>query len=131
MSCDRCTGHCCRAFTLPFNSETLKERAARLEDGKVIADMVIPLYEGPARDMPLDVRTSVDTEAQRLAGSYDFAPIYVFTCRHFDGTGCKIYARRPSMCSTYPNGRRCAYDGCTWKAAREQRVSGEGKEIPV
>lgn len=40
---------------------------------------------------------------------------HVYTCRHHDTvTGdCKNYENRPIMCSSYPNGRRCAYVGCT------------------
>ena len=40
---DRCTGHCCRRFSLPMSPRELRRRADTLTDGPQVRDMVIYL----------------------------------------------------------------------------------------
>lgn len=57
MTCNtRCTGHCCKAFTLPWDIDELRRKATTLTDGPYVADMVIPLYSGSYADMPGDIK---------------------------------------------------------------------------
>jgi Fe-S-cluster containining protein len=38
-----------------------------------------------------------------------------YDCRHLQPNGdCRIYDNRPRMCRTYPNGKPCARQGCTY-----------------
>ncbi len=84
----RCSGHCCRSFAIPFTLEDLLEKQAEIQDGSMIADMVIDL--GNRR----------------------------FTCRHLvrDSGDCSVYDTRPRMCRDYPYGGTCQYPGCTLKS---------------
>ena len=100
----RCTGGCCRKFYLPYTpveigSAVLKARAGKdsLEDIEQIGTMLIYLgiFVGPQRDT-----------GDPHGGHY-------YTCKHFDGADCKIYDRRPRMCSRYPDSGKCYYTGCT------------------
>lgn len=99
----RCTGHCCRRFTIDLGLLTHPE--ARVVEGDYIRDMVVPLE--PTED---------DDDR------------WYCTCRHFDGRDCTAYESRPPMCKDYPYGRSCTYDGCTLKerehAQEEAAASG-------
>lgn len=110
---DRCTGHCCEMFFLPYSPEELAQRAPRIIDGHVIADMVMLVGTTaalePVRDLlfhPLDW-SSVQP------------PGYLYTCKHFDREtrNCMIYERRPQMCRDHPHYNRqdvCDHLACTW-----------------
>lgn len=100
---DRCTGHCCRNFPLPYAPHDLRARAPTIVDGEFIADMVIPI------------------------GPHDREGFYTYACRHHDDvTGdCRAYDQRPDMCRRYPYGNLCEYAECTLPAEsqRETRKS--------
>lgn len=85
---ERCTGHCCRGFTL---SAPVSSLPGNVLDGEKILDMIEP------------------------AVSRDGAPRY--NCRHHDeATGdCRIYADRPKMCVDYPYREACSVPNCTLK----------------
>lgn len=86
----RCTGHCCRSFRL----------GGALTSDPVVAAMVIPLGA-----FPVGARLP-NGEASRGGDYYD--------CTHLSVAGdCAIYATRPAMCRTYPNGAPCQKQGCT------------------
>lgn len=129
---DRCTGHCCKAFTLPCSMDVvkLKVEEGTVTDGAIIADMLIPMYAGPYAGMPDDIRAKVDKVA---ASNRTDEPAFVYTCRHFDGANCTNYEGRPDMCKAYPYGTRCEYRGCEWKAARDgqtETINGCAVERP-
>ncbi len=91
----RCTGHCCKAFHLPYSPEQLAEVAHTIEDGAVIAEMAAPL--GP--------------------GTFTDEGWWRYSCRNLTPSGdCAIYETRPRMCAAYPYGGRCIERGCTVKA---------------
>jgi|GEM_PF-4573161 len=93
----RCTGHCCRGFSLEHPHEVVKaefekwkaapESATLIPNVDVIAEMLIPL--GVFRGQEL------------------------FTCRHLSKDGnCTIYETRPKMCRDFPGPDPCKYRNC-------------------
>lgn len=40
---DRCTGHCCKRFPIPFDLDTVIAKQHELRDGEFLAAMLIPL----------------------------------------------------------------------------------------
>ncbi|KKM92697.1 hypothetical protein LCGC14_1215730 [marine sediment metagenome] len=108
MNRDRCTGHCCEVFKLPFSPDGLRVAVKSTEEGRkgykdieVIEDMVIPL--GKVMNM--------SGEGQ------DF---WNYACRHFDSEKklCKIYEKRPDMCRKYGEEHPCDTSGCTFTRAK-------------
>lgn len=123
----RCTGHCCRNFTLPFSpmemnfwhKVALKTKQKRWgEDTLKVPPMLIYLYSdnkhvNASRDQKLN--TSKITK-------------YHYTCKNYDNdTGnCKIYDDRPNMCKSFNDrGQNCTYRDCTCKF---EWVEDEGLE---
>ena len=94
----RCTGHCCRAFPLPFGPEELAAKAWGYQDGEQIAAMAIYLgqLEGPPEP------------------HCSLGPAHYYTCKNLQDNGdCGIYDDRPQMCRGYPYGGQCGYTACT------------------
>lgn len=121
---DRCTGHCCKAFTLPYSPDELQEKFEEWVGGKDNGprdiDVVWPMaiYLGPSHVNPATGLQHPET-------------FHVYTCEHFEGGNCTIYEGRPNVCRRYPNGRKCYYKDCTWDAAREGRIDWDGNlELP-
>ena len=118
---DRCTGHCCRDFTVPLTREQLVEYRRRAAAGE-------PLVRDGEKNWS-DIETIVDmlvhvrTHATAPDGSPLHAPVSRYTCRHLQPNGdCGIYERRPQMCRKYPYGGECQYRTCTWSlVARSTR----------
>ena len=93
----RCTGHCCRGFSLEHPHAKVKEEYAKwlvnpasatlIPDVAFIAEMLIPL--GTFRGQEL------------------------FTCKHLSKEGnCTAYETRPKMCRDFPGPNPCAYRNC-------------------
>lgn len=91
----RCTGHCCRGFSLEHPHEVVKAEFAKFQNGEQsfipdvekIAAMLIPL--GTFRGQEL------------------------FTCRHLGVDGnCTAYETRPQMCRDFPGPDPCKYRNC-------------------
>lgn len=126
---DRCTGHCCRAFTLPRSPEELAEGyrawlhqvpgANLVHDIHLIYPMVRHLRLYHAGEVAPDGKV-VDQDR------------HYYRCVHVAENGdCGIYADRPDMCRSYPDGNPCTYAACTWDAARmECRESGSATPGP-
>lgn len=103
---DRCTGHCCERFYLPFSPEALKDRAERFPEDKQlqqVAGMVVYLEYG----INPDSRTPPSPTRQG----------HWYTCSNFnkETRGCNIYQTRPDMCRDYPYSEPCDYKTCTWE----------------
>ena len=94
----RCTGHCCRGFTLDLDYVTDPE--ASFQDDAFIRDMLVPI------EPDLD-------DGREHAWKFD--------CRHHDGRNCTRYADRPKMCRDYPYGKACGRAGCTLAGLGETR----------
>lgn len=138
---DRCTGHCCREFSLPAGRDylaaqafwwlalgtTVDDLANGLEHAK-IASMIIPSRIAEIGDLLPDGRPAEHRQN-------------VWTCSHFDGENCTDYEHRPRMCSAYPYNAPCGFVDCAWDAGRAgthpRRASGvvrleEGKvHLPI
>lgn len=104
---DRCTGHCCERFYLPWTPAELKRRAKDHPDDKQlnqVAEMVIFLEYG--------------TNKHSLRPGQHFGNWY--TCKNFDTKtrGCTIYETRPDMCREYPYSEPCDYNVCEWDDGR-------------
>lgn len=124
---DRCTGHCCRFFTMgdPVSlTDHLKEKAVLLDgeitskededarsNAKKLLDML--LYRGLLKANPL-LRTPCSVKTENVDKYWHF-----WTCKyvveHEDGTAsCGNYENRPDMCKRFPYGKECEFPGCTW-----------------
>lgn len=120
---DRCTGHCCKAFTLRYSPDELQEKFEEWVGGKDNGvediDVVWPMtiYLG-------------SSDVNPATGLQHPETLHVYTCAHFEDGSCTIYDDRPNVCRRYPGGRKCHYKGCTWDDAREGRVDGEGELKP-
>ncbi len=145
---DRCTGHCCRAFTLPGSpAELVRMLWAWLlswgdepsgYDEHYQSALVVYSDDGERHryQWPQDIEviatmaihlgafranpvSPMDGEGAEGDGG---EPMHFYTCRHFDPatSNCTIYASRPRMCIEYPYGRRCHYVDCAWAAARRE-----------
>lgn len=102
----RCTGHCCRTFFIASDlTEKLMAGEGDLQDGEQIRDMLLPT----GKETPSD-----DGECW-------------WTCRHFDGDRCTIYEDRPKMCSGYPYGAACTFEGCTLSGDEEKECGRPAK----
>jgi len=93
----RCTGNCCRCFSLEYPYETVLEENKEISvnsqyhsfipNVETIASMLIPL--GIARGQE------------------------IFTCKHLGKNGdCGIYEIRPQMCRDFPGPNSCSYRNC-------------------
>ena len=106
---DRCTGHCCREFTLPFSDTEVEDYAA----GRNWPD-------DAGSDRGFMARNAVFVGKGPRGTSY-------FTCKQYDAdTGdCRAYETRPGTCSRYPEHRKgwvCGNKGCAWT---EKRANGQ------
>jgi len=105
MSGDRCTGHCCRCFSLPYGPDELATRKARIKDGEQIVAMVRYLGRTVPPGMP----------HQRNESSSD----HYYTCTNLLANGdCGIYETRPGMCRNFPDDGPCPYPQCENEATR-------------
>lgn len=143
----RCTGHCCRDFTLPYSPQELLDGYKRWQssgssreqiamgaqsqpemrypmDIHLVAPMVIPL--GRYYDKP-EVFVLPLEEAQQARFTHDDGAPYHYTCKHFDPAtdNCTIYEIRPQVCRDYPYERSCNYAACTWKERKQQPLGAE------
>lgn len=128
--CSRCTGHCCKDFTLPISPMELKHEAekhrrtgrSRWSEIEKVAAMVIFKFQ----DWTV---SGVHRGLRKARGSkrHGDLPQYHYTCKHFDAASgnCGDYENRPAMCRDYPYGRSCAYRGCTMKAKEAPRLKVE------
>lgn len=100
----RCTGHCCRRFSLHFSPEILQSMAANEESSfqpeiKVIAEMVE--YLG---------KSDIGSDGRRMS-----AAVHWYSCKNLDDKSgdCSIYETRPEMCRQFPYEQKCQFSGCT------------------
>lgn len=145
---DRCTGHCCRRFSLPFSPEEWKasyEQELRIQSGELKEN---PDPNGPPWPLPRPVDVMIVAQMIIPLGAHNWSPQtgkpyaddgqgdrlgHHYTCKHLDdATGnCRIYETRPEVCRKYPYGRPCGYTECTWDAARAGHVNENGQEMTM
>ena len=109
----RCTGHCCRLFTIPASPEDLAEQEAR---HAALARREAP--DGPAYTDGPQIAAMVT-----YVGWFDRSPVtggpgggHFYSCNNLGEDGnCRIYDERPSMCREYPYRELCQFQGCTMR----------------
>ena len=128
---DRCTGHCCEGFFLPFSPANLAAAFYRWAHStaavKVAPDG--PIYDDIWLIAPMVRLVRFGTPPLRMKPGHDgkgSTQAHYYRCVHHNRkTGnCEIYAMRPRMCREYPYGRECGFVGCTWKGAKEATALG-------
>ncbi len=112
---DRCTGHCCEKFQLPWNQKGLDKALEDTlhgtmvwQDMEFVHDMVI--FIGPTEESLIENLENTDSGQQ----------FWDWTCRHFDKENriCTVYDKRPQMCRKHGVDYPCATQGCTMKSAK-------------
>lgn len=102
---NRCTGHCCRAFTVDMKAlswqyeNVLLKRAfdIQLTEHEADIEMIAEMLCEPAKFCHIG-----------------FDDVQRFSCKNLNQeTGdCMAYAERPKMCWNYPYGGMCEYREC-------------------
>lgn len=123
---DRCTGHCCREFTLTHSQENLnrayaawmrRETSWKKRGGRILRSIPADIHLIAPMVRPLN---------KKLKGN----PLY--TCVHIQDNGdCGIYKMRPKMCRDYPYGKVCDHKkkGCTWDDALDEKKLAKVSEL--
>ncbi len=107
---ERCTGHCCKEFTLPYSPEELEARKGSIYEGEKIVAMVI--YLGFGR-WTLPRIADAEKIKREEKGEH-----HLYTCKHLLPNGdCGNYADRPSLCTDYPYEGTCGWLDCTRKTS--------------
>jgi len=106
----RCTGHCCKAFTLPV---TPQEVFIALLSSVLGYEHKYSVGERGVDNMKLfSLLVYVGTEP--LRGVPGGPGAHYYTCKALAPSGdCSIYDSRPYTCRDYPYGMVCKYIGCT------------------
>lgn len=135
---DRCTGHCCEMFILPYSPGDIwamyrrwsvggdagallmndAEQLPNPQDIHLIAPMVE--YLGAFDEPPM--KHIIPGDRQLLGKKLD-PPGHYYRCKLFDQKKrtCTIYEFRPVMCRGYPYGKPCNYAACTWKENKAKK----------
>ena len=130
---DRCTGHCCRDFTLPYSPDELWQSYnafLAMRNGEVPVQVGDILYRSQPR-IPQDIHLIApmvtylghyDTPASQNTVPEVMRLEHHYTCKHYDAAthNCTIYDIRPAMCREYPYGHGCNYAACTWESQRRK-----------
>ena len=115
----RCSGACCRCFSLPHSPAELWDNYDRWANG---VEEPPPGQTGILIDIHIlaPMVMYVGTRPPDWAGFSHADPGYYYTCKHFSAaTGdCTIYERRPQVCRDFPYGRPCEFKGCTWETGK-------------
>lgn len=128
---DRCTGHCCRSFFLPFSYNELRRAWAAQARSRARGGEPVPWVDDRGNTLyRLGADWDLETLVPRLiplgahsqnpvsAGDGGFAPDRLgnfYRCSALQPNGdCGIYARRPKLCANYPYGTACSYKDCSW-----------------
>lgn len=123
---DRCTGHCCRRFTVPLSASELE----RAREAMARQEWIFPGDDGNPRGPYIDHETLIgmlvhlEVSDRNIDGTTAPNPVDWYTCRHLQPSGdCGIYDARPGMCRNFPyRGDPCGFPGCTWSAGRDPRL---------
>lgn len=122
MSARRCTGHCCRNFTLPGSPGSLaiwalaaaKGRGDDHDDGTWSPPSPHP--DRGLKSYVIGSRADMMTIGAMIRWSKWSTDdeSHTYNCAHLRPNGdCGNYAGRPSLCQDYPYGRWCEHKACT------------------
>jgi Fe-S-cluster containining protein len=117
---DRCTGDCCKRFSIRYSPSEIREHYAKwLKALKEGAPLSRDIGFEDIWTIALMVRY-LGTDDIGVDGNKLNAKAHWYTCIHFnkETNDCDIYEQRPAMCRNYPYGSPCLYPGCTYKEAR-------------
>jgi Fe-S-cluster containining protein len=93
----RCTGHCCRGFSLEHPHAVVKEEYEKWKADPASATLI----------------PHVNTIAEMLIPLGVFRGQELFTCKHLGKSGdCQAYETRPPMCRDFPGPKPCPYRNC-------------------
>ena len=114
----RCTGHCCDGFNFGMAKMAKVQMAAKLSTlGKVYFNGLDRncqngYIDGPSYRFVADMLIVKDEDVTYQEGD---KPYDTYTCKNFntESRNCMIYDSRPWMCSAYPYGGECKFEGCT------------------
>jgi hypothetical protein len=149
---DRCSGHCCKAFFLPYSYTEMRRRwiarlkgdlerarSARLkQDPWGVSDTWLDdagkTQYGTCTDdrvvfpmlLPLGKLLS-PIRSTRPLDEFNNKPGNYYSCRYLKPNGdCGAYGteKRPNLCGSYPDGGKCHYEDCTWSAGRAATYPG-------
>lgn len=115
---DRCTGHCCKAFTIPYSPDELRQAYVdwleQAQDTGRKQPQDIWLIYPMARYLGF-----MHSPIPSISGA-NYPEAHFYSCKNFDETtgDCTIYEHRPKMCSEYPYGAGCDYGPCSWTEQR-------------
>lgn len=121
---DRCSGHCCRSFSLPFSPADIERmRVALAGEEAWPEDLIYPMDAEVLVPMLVYLGEHANPPHGRLSPELvhpvDGMRYHWYTCSHLQENGdCGIYAERPSMCSLYPYEKGCKWLDCEWDAAK-------------
>jgi Fe-S-cluster containining protein len=147
---NRCTGQCCKAFSLPYSPEELKQQyeawklGSRATDGlrmrgvassfdrhdslSIITGgsdpeiyLIYPMLEYLGQ-MKENPLPLINPMPKNL--SSDWPGMHMYSCKHFDDEEkvCTIYDNRPSMCRRYGTEKQpCEFKKCTWQGHQESK----------
>lgn len=113
MSCvtNRCTGHCCRDFAIPFSPEQLRQQYDAWRSG---ADS-----DAAGANIRADIHLIAPMVRLTRTKGEGAQRTYHYRCVHLEENGdCGIYPIRPQMCRSFPDDKGCSFAGCTWAAVR-------------
>lgn len=132
----RCTGHCCRHFSLRHSPEDLWAAYRRWQAGghsPLVMSSCLPLrpevglYVDIHLVAPMVVYLGHIPRPYKVVNPEEGPPPkeHYYTCKHFDtkAENCTIYSDRPAMCKDYPYGHVCQYASCTWTKRKEKKRS--------
>lgn len=133
----RCTGHCCRSFTLGRSPAELGQmviRSRRYQAGE--GDVEDPgsspsntnwiatalVYQGEHSKPPSGFNNlTVSPDSDRVPKEGDS---YWYGCRHLVDGSCGVYEDRPDVCRDYPyRGCECRNEGCTRRTVMASGLS--------
>jgi len=140
---NRCSGHCCTEFCLPYSPDQLwafydywlrargcdSEVPLEMNESKSLVLMrdiflVAPMVE--YLGFGISTQKKLNPSDESLLGTAEIKA-HRYRCRHFCSglKKCMIYEHRPQMCRNYPGLGRCEYDGCTWDAGRGVKLTAK------
>ncbi len=139
---ERCSGGCCKSFSLPQSPIELKFqlRVAKLARQRDLELMPLgPDYRvdeiEKINDMVIFIRADSNKQMARDKDR-PRARVYRYTCKHFDTktNNCMNYENRPRMCSDFPYGKEnadgsCDYPGCTRRCDQVPEVNVEQTQV--
>jgi Fe-S-cluster containining protein len=119
---NRCTGHCCKKFTLQHTPNKLK--LLFIGKGKANYDGGDHQFDSKkVQQIFLMVKFLGMQKTDPATNDELINEVPVYSCRNFNTVtnNCDIYEHRPKICRDYPNGIKCRYTGCTRTVKKEPR----------